>query len=216
MLDLREAISMFNPRRLLSLVSGLVVVAAVVFSGAASAQQKMAVATFGSGCFWCTESDFDKVPGVLTTVSGFMGGHVKNPTYRQVTRGRTGHTEVVQITFDPGKVTYAELVEYYWRHVDPFDSKGQFCDRGSMYRPAIFTHSDKQAEIAKKSRRAIDESGRFKRKIAVEITPASDFTPAEKYHQNFYKKNPAHYYRYRLGCRRDQRIQQIWGKPAKS
>lgn len=207
---------MFPGRRLFSLISGLAAVVIFAVSGVAKAQQKPEVATFGSGCFWCTESDFDKVPGVLTTVSGFMGGHVKNPTYRQVSRGGTGHTEVVQITYDPSKVSYATLVEYYWRHVDPFDSKGQFCDRGSMYRPAIFTHSAEQEKIAKKSRRAIDESGRFKRKIAVEITTASAFTPAEEYHQNFYKKNPAHYYRYRLGCRRDKRIEQIWGKAAKS
>ena len=207
---------MFPNRWLLSMISGRAAVAVLTVGGAATAEQKPKVATFGSGCFWCTESDFDKVPGVLTTISGFMGGHVKNPTYRQVSRGGTGHTEVVQITYDPSKVSYAKLVEYYWRHVDPFDSKGQFCDRGSMYRPAIFTHSAEQLEIAKKSRRAIDESGRFKRKIAVEIAPASAFTPAEEYHQNFYKKNPGHYYRYRLGCRRDKRIEQIWGKAAKS
>jgi peptide-methionine (S)-S-oxide reductase len=185
-------------------------------AGMAAAADKTEIATFGSGCFWCTESDFDKVPGVLETVSGFMGGHVANPTYRQVTSGRTGHTEVVQVTFDPSKVTYAELVEYYWRHVDPFDKAGQFCDRGSQYRPAIFTHSDEQNLIAKTSRRAIDKSGKFPQKIVVEITPASAFTAAEGYHQDFYKKNPAHYWSYRLGCRRDQRIEQIWGKPAKS
>lgn len=204
--------------RLRSLVSGLAAAVLVLAGsgGSALAAQKKAIATFGSGCFWCTESDFDKVPGVLETVSGFMGGHVKNPSYKQVSRGGTGHTEVVQVTYDPAKVSYSELVEYFWRHVDPFDAKGQFCDRGDMYRPAIFTHSPEQSEIAKKSRRAIDKSGRFKRKIAVEITPASAFTPAEKYHQNFYKKNPGHYYRYRLGCRRDRRIEQIWGKAAKS
>lgn len=186
--------------------------------GIANAQEKskLAVATFGSGCFWCTESDFDKVEGVVKTISGFMGGHVKNPTYRQVVRGNTGHTEVVQVTFDPSKVTYSQLVEYYWRHVDPFDKNGQFCDRGTQYRPAIFTHSQAQAEIATKSRDAIDNSGRFKQKIVVEITPASAFTAAEEYHQNFYKKNPFHYVRYRLGCRRDLRIEQIWGNQKKS
>jgi methionine-S-sulfoxide reductase len=180
------------------------------------AAEKTAIATFGSGCFWCTESDFDKVPGVLETVSGYMGGHVKNPTYRQVSRGGTGHAEVVQITYDPAKVTYAELLDHFWRNVDPFDRTGQFCDRGSQYRPAIFTHSDKQAQIAKKSRRDLDTSGRFDKKIVVEITPASAFTPAESYHQDFYKKNPAHYWRYRIGCRRDERLKAIWGKPAKS
>jgi len=145
-----------------------------------------------------------------------MGGHVKNPTYKQVVRGNTGHTEVAQITYDPAKVSYKQLVDYYWRHVDPFDKAGQFCDRGNQYRPAIFTHNAKQAEIAKRSRRAIDESGRFEKKIVVEITPASEFTAAEEYHQNFYKKNPFHYTRYRLGCRRDKRIEEIWGNEAKS
>jgi methionine-S-sulfoxide reductase len=202
-------------RRLMSLGAGLLVLA-IVAGVPAQSQGKTEVATFGSGCFWCTESDFDKVPGVLTTISGFMGGHVKNPTYRQVVRGRTGHTEVVQLTFDPSKVSYAQLVEYYWRHVDPFDKKGQFCDRGDQYRPAIFTHNDAQKSVAMKSRRAIDTSGKFKRKIVVEVTPADTFTAAEGYHQNFYKKNPAHYWRYRLGCRRDQRIEKIWGKQPKS
>ena len=202
--------------RKIFVLAATLAIGAISLSSHGVAQSKTAIATFGSGCFWCTESDFDKVTGVLSTISGFMGGHVKQPTYRQVSRGGTGHTEVVQITYDPSKVSYKQLVEFYWRHVDPFDKAGQFCDRGNMYRPAIFTHSADQAAIAKKSRRAIDTSGKFPKKIVVEITPASEFTAAEKYHQNFYKKNPGHYYRYRLGCRRDQRIQQIWGKPAKS
>lgn len=200
----------------------MALLAVVVLAGAVGlgtfsvADDKTAVATFGSGCFWCTESDFDKVPGVLTTTSGFMGGHVKQPSYKQVTRGGTGHTEVVQITYDPSKVSYKQLVEYYWRHVDPFDKGGQFCDRGDMYRPAIFAHTPDQEKIARESRRSIDESGRFKQKIVVEISSAGAFTPAAEHHQDFYKKNPGHYYRYRLGCRRDYRIQQIWGKDAKS
>jgi len=191
---------------------------ALVLFGAAnvSANDKTAVATLGSGCFWCTEADFDKVPGVLETVSGYMGGHVKNPTYDQVSRGTTGHTEVVQITYDPAKVTYAQLLDHYWRNVDPFDRTGQFCDRGSQYRPAIFTHSEEQARIAKESLQALETSKRFDQKIVVEITPASDFTAAEGYHQNFYKKNPSHYWRYRIGCQRDLRLKQIWGKDAKS
>lgn len=206
---------MSAPRRFLVKLVATVAIA-VSLSGQAALSATTETATFGSGCFWCTESDFDKVPGVLTTISGFMGGHVKNPTYRQVTSGRTGHTEVVQITYDPSKVSYTQLVEFYWRHVDPFDKTGQFCDRGSQYRPAIFTHSKDQAATAKKSRQAIDQSKKFAKKIAVEITPAGPFTAAGKYHQNFYKKNPAHYWRYRIGCRRDMRIQQIWGKPKKS
>ena len=170
------------------------------------------IATFGSGCFWCTESDFDKVPGVLKTVSGFMGGHVKNPSYRQVVRGNTGHTEVLQVTYDPSKVTYKQLLDYYWRHVDFYDGKGQFCDRGSQYRPAIFTHSDSQHKAAKVSKLDLKKTYGIKRPIAVEITPAGDFTAAETYHQDFYKKNPSHYHRYRIGCRRDLRIKQIWSE----
>lgn len=199
-----------------ALVFAVLMLCAVKLDGTASAQTGPQVATFGSGCFWCTEADFDKVPGVTATVSGFMGGTVKNPTYQQVTRGGTGHTEVVQLTYDPTKVSYAELVDYYWRHVDMFDKGGQFCDRGHHYRPAIFTHTPEQAEVAKKSRRAIDTSGRFKQKIVVEITPASEFTAAEEYHQDFYKKNPGHYFRYRIGCGRDRRIEAIWGKENKS
>lgn len=201
-------------RQIASMIASL----ALVLFGAAnvSANDKTAVATLGSGCFWCTEADFDKVPGVLETVSGYMGGHVKNPTYDQVSRGTTGHTEVVQITYDPAKVTYAQLLDHYWRNVDPFDRTGQFCDRGSQYRPAIFTHSEEQARIAKESLQALENSSRFANKIVVEITPASEFTAAEAYHQNFYKKNPSHYWRYRIGCQRDLRLKQIWGKDAKS
>lgn len=199
-------------------IAAIITSLALVLFGAAnvSANDKTAVATLGSGCFWCTEADFDKVPGVLETVSGYMGGHVKNPTYDQVSRGTTGHTEVVQITYDPAKVTYAQLLDHYWRNVDPFDRTGQFCDRGSQYRPAIFTHSEEQARIAKESLQALENSSRFANKIVVEITPASEFTAAEAYHQNFYKKNPSHYWRYRIGCQRDLRLKQIWGKDAKS
>jgi peptide-methionine (S)-S-oxide reductase len=180
----------------------------------ATAAEKTALATFAAGCFWCTESDFDKLPGVLATTSGYMGGHVENPTYEQVSRGGTGHAEVVQITYDPDKVTYQQLLEHYWHNVDPFDAEGQFCDRGSQYRPVIFTHSPEQQRLAEESRRHLEESGRFKHKIVVDIEPAATFTPAEEYHQNFYKKNPAHYWRYRIGCRRDLILHRIWGKPA--
>ena len=180
---------MTSIRRNLLWAAAVMVAASVWLGGPLSADTSPKVATFGSGCFWCTEADFDKVPGVLTTVSGFMGGTVENPTYDQVVRGGTGHTEVVQLTYDPTKVSYSELVDYFWRHVDMFDKQGQFCDRGHHYRPAIFTHDEEQSTIAKKSRRAIDTSGQFKQKIVVEITPASAFTAAEEYHQNYYLKN---------------------------
>ncbi|MEM1307542.1 MAG: peptide-methionine (S)-S-oxide reductase MsrA [Pseudomonadota bacterium] len=172
------------------------------------------MATFASGCFWCTESDFDKVPGVLKTISGFTGGKEKNPTYRQVVSGETGHTEAVQVTYDPSQVSYEKLLDTYWRNVDPFDLAGQFCDRGTSYRPAIFTHSEKQQELALASRKQLNASGRFEQKIKLPVTPAGAFYPAEAKHQNFYKKNAFHYYRYRTGCGRDRRLQQIWGKSA--
>jgi peptide-methionine (S)-S-oxide reductase len=172
-----------------------------------------AVATFGSGCFWCTESDFDKVPGVVATTSGYMGGTTANPTYAEVTTGRTGHYEVVQVTYDPSKVTYEKLLDTYWHNVDPFDARGQFCDKGTQYRPVIFTHSDEQKRLAEESKVAVaKELGqRFKFPIMVEIADAKPFTAAEEYHQDFYKKNPQHYERYRIGCGRDARLKTIWG-----
>jgi len=175
-----------------------------------------AIATFAAGCFWCTESDFDKVPGVLKTISGFMGGHVENPTYRQVSHGGTGHTEVLQVTYDPSKVSYEKLLEVFWHNVDPYDKGGQFCDRGDQYRPEIFVHTPEQRKLAEASKAALTASGKLKEgPIVVPITDASAFTEAEGYHQNFYKKNPIHYWRYRIGCRRDQRLEEVWGKKPK-
>ncbi len=172
---------------------------------------KPAIATFAGGCFWCVESDFDKVPGVLKTISGYMGGHTARPTYKQVTRGTTGHTEVVQITYDPSKTSYVKLLHTFWRSIDPFDLKGQFCDKGSQYRPEVFYHTESQRQQAEASRTTLNASGRFNKKIAVPITKASTFTEAEGYHQDYYKKNPLHYWSYRRGCRRDDRVRAIWG-----
>lgn len=173
-----------------------------------------AVATFGAGCFWCTESDYDKVPGVLETTSGFMGGAMANPTYDMVVSGKTGHAEVVQVTYDPAKVTYAKLLEVYWRNVDPFDGNGQFCDKGSQYRPVIFTHTPEQKKLADESKVTITKtlSEKFKFPVLVSIEDAKAFTAAEAYHQDFYKKNAGHYSRYRTGCGRDARLEKIWGK----
>jgi peptide-methionine (S)-S-oxide reductase len=173
----------------------------------------LAVATFGSGCFWCTESDFDKVEGVVKTTSGYMGGLTRNPNYEQVSTGRTGHAEVVQITYDPAKVSYEKLLDVYWKNTDPLDASGQFCDKGSQYRPVIFTHTDEQKKIADASKQALIDAKRFNQPIVVEIKTATDFTPAEDYHQDFYKKNPGHYKRYRTGCGRDARLEALWGKP---
>lgn len=180
------------------------------------AQGAKAVATFGSGCFWCTESDFDKVAGVLETTSGFMGGTVPNPSYDMVVTGKTGHVEVVQVTYDPAKVSYKQLLDVYWKNVDPFDASGQFCDKGTQYRPVIFTHNAEQkaAAEASKAEKTKEIAQRFKFPVVVSIEDAKPFTAAETYHQDFYKKNSAHYTRYRLGCGRDARLKQIWGAPA--
>ena len=181
---------------------------------AGEATSSLEVATFGSGCFWCTESDFDKVKGVTSTVSGYMGGKSSNPTYKSVSSGRTGHAEVLQVTYDPKKVSFDQLLYYYWRHADIVDGRGQFCDRGSQYRPVIFAHSKEQKKKAIEEKAALDKSGRFSQPIAVEIADAGPFTRAEEYHQDYYLKNPARYKRYRTGCGRDQRLRQLWGKSA--
>jgi peptide-methionine (S)-S-oxide reductase len=174
------------------------------------------VATFGSGCFWCTESDFDKVAGVISTTSGYTGGSTPNPTYQAISTGRTGHAEVVRIVFDPAKVTYQQLLDVYWRNVDPFDGRGQFCDKGSQYRPVIYVHDAEQKKLAEdsKAQKAKELAERFKFPIAVTIEDAKPFTAAEEYHQDFHKKNPSRYSIYRTGCGRDARLRQIWGAPA--
>jgi methionine-S-sulfoxide reductase len=177
-------------------------------------QQGLAVATFAGGCFWCMESDFDKLKGVKETISGFMGGHTKNPTYEQVSLGDTGHAESVQVTYDPKVVSYKELVDYYFRHVDVLDGGGQFCDRGSQYRPVIFVATPEQKKIAEEAKAALDKSGRFSAPIAVEIADAGPFTPAEAYHQNYYKTHALQYAFYRHACGRDARVHQLWGDEA--
>jgi methionine-S-sulfoxide reductase len=171
--------------------------------------QTRAIATFAAGCYWCVESDFDKVKGVTATISGFMGGHVKNPTYKQVSRGGTGHIEVLQVTYDPRRVTYKALLDHFWRNVDPLDGGGQFCDRGYSYKPAIFAHNEEQRRLAETSK--IKVAKRFQKPIAVEIRDASTFTPAGEHHQNYYKKHPWKYKYYRYGCGRDQRLRTLWG-----
>ena len=196
-----------------SLVMSLAAAAVMALATAASAQQTE-TATFASGCFWCTESDFEKVPGVIDATSGYLGGKTANPTYKEVSAGGTGHAEGVEVKYDPSKVTYQQLLDVYWKNVDPFDKGGQFCDRGDQYRPAIFYHNDEQKRLAEDSKAALEKSGRFKDPIVVEITQASTFTKAEDYHQNYADKNPIQFIIYRHGCGRDARLQAIWGKPA--
>ncbi len=173
-----------------------------------------AKAIFAGGCFWCVESDFDKVPGVLSTLSGYTGGKTANPTYQQVSAHTTGHAEAVEVVFDPAKVSYAQLVEHFWRTIDPTVKDQQFCDHGSPYRTAIFAQDAEQLKVAQASRAALQKSKPFKEPIVTEIALATPFYPAEEYHQDYYKKNPVRYKYYRTSCGRDARLKQLWGATA--
>lgn len=184
-------------------------------SGMAAPVMGEALATFGGGCFWCLESPFDKVPGVIATISGYTGGQVENPTYEQVCTGTTGHTEAVQVHYDPSKVSYADLLEVYWRQVVPTDPGGQFVDRGSQYRTGIFYHDDAQRLVAIESKKKLDASGRFSAPLVTPVEPAVIFYPAEEYHQDYYKKKPQHYEGYRRGSGRDRYLDGVWGKDRK-
>ena len=189
-------------------------IAAVAIAGAAAAQPAVperAVATFAGGCFWCVESDFDHVPGVLETISGYTGGKVANPTYSQVSAGGTGHAESVEVVYDPRKVSFAQLLDYFWHHVDPTVKDQQFCDHGNQYRTAIFVHNDEERKLAEASKKKVEAE--LKKPIYTEIVQAGPFYKAEDYHQDFYLKNPTKYKFYRWNCGRDQRLEQIWGKP---
>ena len=201
-------------------------VAAGVAAGAVFAQSKTrsrrrrpivrvtAIATFAGGCFWCTEADFDKVDGVISTTSGYIGGKTANPTYDSVSAGNSGHAEAVQVVFDPSKVTYSKLLEYYWRTIDPTTKDRQFCDSGNPYRTAIFAHDDQQRALAEASKKALSGNKPFREPIVTEIVNATTFYPAEDYHQDYYKKNPVRYKFYRANCGRDARLKQLWGEQA--
>lgn len=171
-------------------------------------------AWFAGGCFWCMEPPFDKLEGVLSTTSGFMGGTVANPTYQQVTAGGTGHVEIVQVVFEPARVSYERLLEVFWVNVDPLDDGGQFCDRGPIYRAVIFPKGDAQMEAAQASVLALRESGQFSDPIVTEVRRAGPFYAAEEYHQDYYEKNPLRYRFYRTSCGRDRRLRQLWGADA--
>ena len=198
--------------RLLPVLAFLVAALGTAFAQTAPKQE---VATFAGGCFWCTEADFDKVPGVISTTSGFIGGKVANPTYQQVTTGTTGHTEAVEIVFDPAKVSYQQLLDVFWRNHDPLAKDRQFCDRGNMYRPGIFFHSEAQRALAEASKKQV-QSRFAPRVVHTEITKASTFYKAEDYHQDYHEKNPVRYKLYRFNCGRDQRLEELWGKSDKS
>lgn len=170
-------------------------------------------AIFAGGCFWCEETAFEGLPGVVSVTSGYIGGHKKNPTYDEVSAGGTGHAEAVEVIYDPKVITYAKLLDVFWRNVDPFQANGQFCDHGSQYRSAIFYRGESQRQAAEESKKKLEEQPRFRGKIVTQIVPATTFYPAEDYHQDFYRKSPVRYHTYRAGCGRDARLKAIWGEP---
>lgn len=186
----------------------LTVFLSTILSASSTAEQQKA--TFAGGCFWCSESDFEKLEGVLSVTSGYTGGELENPSYKQVSSGNTGHTEGIEIVFDSREVSYAELLEYFWTTIDPTDGGGQFCDRGQQYRSEIFYHNQAQREAAEESLKALEESAILAAPIATKITAASTFYPAEDYHQDYYLKNPVRYKYYRWGCGRDKRLKELW------
>jgi peptide-methionine (S)-S-oxide reductase len=170
-----------------------------------------AKATFAGGCFWCMEPPFENLDGVLKITVGYTGGQTKNPTYEEVSGGGTGHAEAIEIEYDPAKITYARLLDIFWRNIDPLTPDAQFCDHGDQYRSAIFYHDDEQRRLAEESKRVLEQSKRFDRPIVTQIVAASAFYPAEEYHQKYHLKNPVRYKYYRWNCGRDQRLQQLWG-----
>ncbi|MDB5597295.1 MAG: methionine-S-sulfoxide reductase [Hyphomicrobiales bacterium] len=199
-------------RILMGIFSLALIMAMPLMPAPAAAQAGQATAIFAGGCFWCLESDMDKVKGVLSTTSGYTGGGAANPTYEQVSAGKTGHAEAVKVVYDPGVVSYKELLYVFWRNIDPLTANAQFCDHGTQYRAAIFYGNDEEKRAAEASKAEL--AGRFPQPIVTQIVPASTFYPAEDYHQDYYKKNPVKYKFYRTTCGRDRRLQEVWGKEA--
>jgi peptide-methionine (S)-S-oxide reductase len=188
---------------------------AAVLGGASAQAPKTATAIFAGGCFWCTEADFDKVPGVVSTTSGYIGGTVKNPTYQQVSTGGTGHAEAVEVVYDPARVSYAKLLDVFWRNIDPLVKDKQFCDSGDQYRSAIFYMTDEEKKLAEETKKKV-EAKFAPRTVYTQIVKADTFYKAEDYHQDYYKKNESRYNFYRWNCGRDQRLEQLWGKKESS
>ena len=199
--------------RLACWVGGLLLTAAWAPTAAATASEP-ATAIFAGGCFWCMEPPYDELDGVISTTSGYIGGHKTHPTYEEVSSGRTGHAEAVKVVYDPEEISYEHLLEVFWRNIDPLARDRQFCDHGSQYRSAIFYEDERQKSLADASKRALEESERFDEPIVTGIEPAGTFYPAEDYHQDYYQKNPLRYKFYRYGCGRDQRLEELWGEPA--
>lgn len=197
----------------MALMASLILTSAVALAAGAPPKPAatLAKATFAGGCFWCMEPPYDKLPGVVSTTSGYIGGKTPNPTYQSVSSGTTGHTEAVEVVYNPAKVTYEKLLEVFWRNIDPTVKDRQFCDSGSQYRAGIFYHDAEQKRLAEASRAALAKSKPFAGDIVTEITMATTFYPAEDYHQDYYQKNPVRYSIYRNGCGRDARLKQLWG-----
>ncbi|MGB5179128.1 MAG: peptide-methionine (S)-S-oxide reductase MsrA [Gammaproteobacteria bacterium] len=199
-------------RWLALLLLGCVAVSSNVSSDTDKTQHQ--TATFAGGCFWCMEPPFDKLDGVISTTSGYIGGNSKDPTYKEVSRGGTGHAEAVQIVYDPARISYDELLNEFWHNIDPTNANGQFCDWGSQYRSEIYYHNAEQERLAKQSKAALIDQKSFDAPVVTGITEASTFYPAEDYHQDYYLKNPVRYKFYRYGCGRDKRLEELWGKTA--
>ena len=200
--------------RFVSLIAASMLAVLAPHAAIGAAADELAVATFAGGCFWCVESDFDAVPGVVETISGYTGGTVADPTYKQVSKGGTGHREAVQIRYDPEQVSYERLLHIFWRSVDPTDGGGQFCDRGESYQTAIFAGNEEERRLAEASKEALEQSTVLDAPVVTPIEPAGEFYLAEGYHQDYYTKNPVRYRFYRFSCGRDSRVQQVWGRQA--
>ena len=190
----------------------LICISGLILSGMGTAQAvDYEKATFAGGCFWCMEPPFDKLEGIVSTTSGYIGGHKKDPTYKQVSAGGSGHTEAVQVVYNPEKISYEKLLQVFWKNIDPTVKDRQFCDKGSQYRTGIFYHSETQKKLATQSRETLEKSKPFKAPIVTELTQADTFYPAEEYHQDYYQKNPLRYKYYRYSCGRDERLKELWG-----
>jgi len=199
-------------KMLIQSIMGLSVM--LVASAAVMAATSLEKATFAGGCFWCMEHPFDEIPGVVSVTPGYTGGHKKSPTYEEVSAGGTGHAESVQIVYDPAQVTYEKLLNVFWHNIDPIVKDRQFCDTGHQYRSAIFYHTEEQHRLALQSKALLEKSKTFKEPVVTEIAQATEFTPAEEYHQHYYKKNPIRYKFYRTSCGRDKRLKELWGDAA--
>ena len=211
------------PARIVATLTGLVLMLMTTVAGLAgggegktmASHNELATATFAGGCFWCMEPPFDKLDGVVATISGYTGGHKANPTYEEVSSGITGHLEALQVLYDPAKIGYEQLLEVFWQSINPTDPDGQFVDRGPQYRSAIFYHDVEQQQLAETSKQGLHASGRFRQPVVTPILPAGPFYPAEEYHQDYYKKNPLRYKFYRHNSGRDQFLEEVWGEAQK-